>query len=250
MSNVLAFTKIELIKYTRQPLVIAFGVLFPVFWVIMNGTIFKNYPSEILGGYGTVDFMLPAFIFMIILVTGLSSLPLVLAKNYETKVIKRYSFTPVKKYQYLMALYLGNFVAVVIPTIIMFVVAYLIYDIRIPSIFNILLLFIVMFFISIVISSFGIFIASIVKGFQSTLSVSLLIYFILLFISGCTVPMPVLPDVIRNISSYIPFSKMVLLLQNIWLENTVDIVSNIIITVVSLITLFTLASISFKWSNE
>ena len=203
-----------------------------------------------LNGFGTVDYMFPAYIFLISLVMGLSSLPLIVSKNYETKSIARYSFTPLKKYQYLISLYLGNYITVLISTIIMLIVAKTIYDISFPSSLNILNMILMLFFISIGISSFGIFIASIVKGFQATLSISLLVYFCLLFITGATVPMPVLPEIFQKISGFIPFSHMVMLLQNIWLEYDNNLILHITVTGFSFLCLFTLGLITFKWYDK
>jgi len=250
MKNILLFTKIEIKKYIRQPMVLAFGVVFPIFWVIMNGAMFKNEPSPLFGGIGTVDFMFPAFIFLIILVAGLSSLPLVIAKNYELKAIRRYSFAPVKRSQYLMALYLGSFITVIFPAIVMYIVAFLTYDILTPSLWGILLMGIAILVISVTISSLGILLASTIKGFQSTLSVSFLLYFVLLFISGASVPMPVLPDVIQQVSNYIPFARMVRLLQNIWHQNTTDLFINVSVTALTSAICFGLALLTFKWSHD
>lgn len=37
MRNVPALVKVELLKYARQPIVIGFGVAFPLAWVAING---------------------------------------------------------------------------------------------------------------------------------------------------------------------------------------------------------------------
>lgn len=250
MNTIMKLTQFELIKYLRQPLTVGFGIIFPTAWILMNGLMFKNEPSEILGGLGTVDFMFPGFIFLIILVSGLSSLPLTIAKNYETKAIVRYSLTPIKRSQYIFSIFLGGFFVVMFSTIIMFIVGKITYDIAVPSLLNLLLMFPTIFLITIGVSSFGIILASIIKGFQSTLSISLLIYFLLLFITGCSVPLPVLPEVFSKISQYIPFSHMVLLLQNIWLETTDGLILHIAVSIVTTIILFLLAAYTFKWNKK
>lgn len=250
MNNVKKFTQLEVKKYFRQPMTVGFGVIFPLIWIIINGSLYGNTSSLMLDGFGTIDFMFPAYVFMIILVTGLSSLPLVLAKNYESKTIMRYSFTPLKKYQYLLSIYLGGFITVFIATTTMFLLSYTVFDLQVSSVVNIVFFFIVSFFIFCGIASIGIIIASLVNGFQATLSISLMIYFILLFLSGATVPLPLFPESFQFfIKTYIPFSRMVMLLQNIWLANTSNIQTNLLITSIFLLLSFILAIKLFKWKN-
>lgn len=149
MNNVKNFTQLEVKKYFRQPMTVGFGVIFPLIWIIINGSLYGNTSSLMLDGFGTIDFMFPAYVFMIILVTGLSSLPLVLAKNYESKTIMRYSFTPLKKYQYLLSIYLGGFITVFIATTTMFllVTLYLIYRFHLLLILSSFLLLVFLFFV-------------------------------------------------------------------------------------------------------
>lgn len=159
-------------------MVIAFALLFPTFWTIMNAVMFGNEPTPMFGGVGTIDFMVPAFSFLVLLVTGLSSLPIELARNIESKAIKRYSFTPITKMEYIIALIMGNFATSVISLVVLFGVAIFGYDIQYPDLPRTIIYIIVIFALAIAVSSFGMFLASIIKGFQSTLSVALLLYFV------------------------------------------------------------------------
>lgn len=251
MKNIWIFTKLEIKKYFRQPMTIGFGIIFPLTWIIINGEIYGNEPSKVFGDVGTVNFMFPAYVFMIMLVTGLSSLPLVISKNYENKAIVRYSFTPVKRYQYLLALFLGGFMIVVISGLTMLIAGKLLYDLQLPDLARMAVFIPTVFILFVGVASLGIIIASLLKSFQSTLSTSLFVYFILLFLSGAAVPLPVLPEAFQKFTMrFIPYSRMVQLLQGIWLGNYADMGSNVMISAVLVIVSFALANKLFKWKNQ
>lgn len=250
MKNIWVFTQLEVKKYFRQPLTIGFGVIFPILWAMFNGSFYGNAPSSLFEGVGTIDFMFPAYVFMIILVAGLSSLPLVIAKNYEDKVILKYSFTPLKKHQYLLALYLGGFLLVMISTLTMFLINYWLFDLQVPPIINLLAFLLVVFIVFCGIASLGIIIASVIKGLQETLSIALLTYFSLLFLSGATVPLPVFPLAVRNFSeTYVPYTKVVKLLQNIWLNQVESVRVNFVTTMLISGVMFFLGLKAFRWQR-
>ena len=82
------------------------------------------------------------------------------------------------------------------------------------------------------------------------MSISLFLYFILLFITGATGPLPVLPEVISDISRYIPFTYNVLLLQNIWLQRWDNVWLNILVTLSVTIICFSVAVKTFRWNKK
>ena len=131
---------------------------------------------------------------------------------------------------------------------VLFSIALIKYDVAVPIRVSSILLFIITFmFISVGICSFGLMIANIVKGFQSALSVSLLIYFALLFLSGCSVPLEILPKGFQDVTSYIPFTHMVRFLQNIWLERSEKMGLYCGSTIIFSLMFIALSIKSFKW---
>ncbi len=251
IGRISAIARIELIKYFRQPMVIVFAVVFPGFWIIMNGLMYGNDPSSLFNGIGTIDYMLPAYSFLIILVTGLSSLPQTMAKNIETGVIRRYAYTPIKKHEFLLGIILGNIIASLLSLLVLFSIALIKYDVSVPTRISSILLFVITsVFISVGICSFGLIIANVVKGFQSALSVSLLIYFALLFLSGCSVPLEILPKGFQEVTAYIPFTHMVRLLQNIWLERNGKMGLYCGSTIICSLLFIVLSIKSFKWVKK
>lgn len=250
MNNIFAVTKYETLKIIRQPIVIFFGMVFPVAWTVMNAMMWGDAPNPKFDGKGTIEFMIPAFMFLIILVNGLSNIPLVLSKNIESNVIRRYALTPLTKIQYIFGILLSNVLMVSFSSLVMIIVAKVGYRISIPDISNMLLIFFIVIILSIGVASFGITLACICKGFQTTMAVSLLTYFLLLFITGASVPLPVLPDSMQKFSQYIPFTQMVNLLQDCWFSNIGDVVIPLVVSVCTVVVSIILGFITFRWDNE
>ncbi|NLJ80677.1 MAG: hypothetical protein GX335_06615 [Firmicutes bacterium] len=71
----LELVKFELRLQMRNILTQFFSLLFPLMMLFIFGGMFGNEPSEFMGGKGTVDVMIPAYICMIAAVTGLMALP-------------------------------------------------------------------------------------------------------------------------------------------------------------------------------
>ena len=69
--------------------------------LLIFGGIYGNEPQALTGGLGTVDLMIPAYICMIVAVTGLMSLPLTIASYREQKILKRFMATPTQPLQIL-----------------------------------------------------------------------------------------------------------------------------------------------------
>lgn len=252
MRNVPALVKVELLKYARQPIVIGFGVAFPLAWVAINGMMSFGPPGSaeaLFGGHKTLDFMFPAYIFMIALVSGLSSLPQMLAKNYEAKAIVRYGFTPITKTEYLLSLFVGNLAMVLLSTVAMFVLAWAAFGLMVPSAGNILLTLAVVVVSCFAVSALGVLIANVVPGFQATLSVSLFVYFVFLFISGAAIPLPVLPETLRTVTQFVPFTYAVSLLQDVWLgmwdHAGVDAAATLLMAAVFVMA----AALTFRWAK-
>lgn len=55
----------------RNFLAIFFALVFPPVMLLIFGGIYGNEPQALTGGLGTVDLMIPAYICMIVAVTGL-----------------------------------------------------------------------------------------------------------------------------------------------------------------------------------
>lgn len=248
MTEFLTILKLEILKIVRQPITVFFALVFPPSWLVLQGNMYGNTPSNLFDGVGTIDFMFGALVFLVILVNGLSNLPLLLSKNIENKIYKRYAVSPMKKSAYLLAIFTANIILVLVSSALMVVTARLMYSnfVISPDWFW----FIVFTILSASgVCALGVIIASIVPNFSSVLSVAFLIYFAGLFFSGASVPLPVLPSFLQKQADYNIFAFMVKNLQEIWIP-TYQINVFYLIASISFSVLMILLSIKlFKWEK-
>lgn len=251
MVNILTIIKYQLIKYTRQPMVIMFAILFPVFWIWLSNSMYSGEPSSLFKGLGVLSYMFPSYNVLAFLVTGLNGVPTEMAHAMESKMLTRLQFTSLKKNQYLLGIVISNFIVNLISVFIMFLEAKIIGKINVPNLENLVFYIICALLTQLLIISMGIIIVNILHGFQNVLYTSLMVYFISLFASGATIPLQFFPKSMLDISKFIPFTYSIKLMLHFW---TGIRLSNcrMIFIFMALLTVFCcfIATISFNWENK
>ncbi len=215
MSGLSRFTRIEFKLYLREFLNIFFAIAFPLLMLLLFGSIYGNEPSDFFGGFGTVDALVPAYICLVIAVNGLMSLPLTIADYRNKKILKRFKATPINPRDILISQYLVMLVMTVFSTILMIVVGKIVFNLQ----FFGQLLPIVVAYLMIVASIFsiGILIAGVSPSGKTAVIISYLVYFPMLFLSGATLPLNLMPPAMIRIANILPLTYGVRLLSNVWL---------------------------------
>lgn len=199
----------------RNFLAIFFALVFPPVMLLIFGGIYGNEPQALTGGLGTVDLMIPAYICMIVAVTGLMSLPLTIASYREQKILKRFMATPIQPLQILLAQLVVNLLTTVMGIALLLVVAKPMFQLRysgsIPETGLAFLLVVLSMF------SLGLMIAGVAKNGQAATALAYIIYFPMLFLSGATMPLYIMPDSLVAVSKVLPLTYGVELLSGVWL---------------------------------
>lgn len=65
--------------------------------------------------------------------------------------------------------------------------------------------------------SMGLLISSVAKSMRSASTIAYLVYFPMLFLSGMTMPLELMPKALQNFSRFVPMTHSVKLFQGIWL---------------------------------
>lgn len=242
--RILILTKYELLKIFRQPITVFFALIFPILLIAFNGEVYGNAPSKLFDGVGTLDYVLPATVFLIILVHSLSNLPLIVSMNINSKVLKAYSVTKLTKIEYVTSVLLSNALWIMVSIITLFTFSIVKYNVNISP--NLFIFVILTLIISCTMACFGIIVAVIFKNYQSVISVSFLLYFTILFTSGAAMPLPVLPETMQNAFQYSPFTHIVNLMQGVWLGKEVQMIDVFIVGLLALISTMTVIR-TFKW---
>lgn len=201
----------EMILFTRDFFGLFFTFLFPVLMLILYGSIYGNEPSEWFGGLGTMDVSVPAYSAMIIGVTGLMAFPLTIAGYRENQIYKRFDATPAGKGMIMTAQALVNFFMTVAGFLLLFLTGKLVYHIRVMgsplAIALALLLSIAAIF------SLGFFFTAVSPNAKISNLLCYISYFVMIFLSGATLPAEMFPEGIKKLSLFLPLTHVVKVLQ-------------------------------------
>ena len=190
-----------------------FSVVFPIGMILLFGAIYGNEPSPLFNyEYGAMDAMIPALIGVTIAVNGIMTLPLNLSEYMANKVYKRFDATPVGKGSIILVQVLVYLLFALASTAIIIIVGRIIYSINITGAWHIILAAILLSCAAIF--AMGFLIAAVFKNGKLAQVVSYIVYFMMLFLSGATMPLELMPENVRTFANILPLTHVVSLLQS------------------------------------
>ncbi len=221
MKRFMVICSLELRLFARDFFSFFFTLVFPILMLLLFGGIYGNTPVYDGADMRMMDISVPAYSVMVTGVTGLMSLPLTLAGYKEKKIYKRFDATPIGKKSILSAQILVNFLMTLAGISILIIAGKLLYNIQINGSFlsvvaSILLSIAAMF-------SMGFFFTAICQDLKSTSLLCYLFYFIMLFLSGATMPDMLFPDTMKHISGFLPMTYAVDLVQGTFAGDSVSL---------------------------
>ena len=244
-----AFSRMTITEFklsTRNFTYMFFAFVFPPMMLLLFGGIYGNQPTQFYNGHGAVDVLTPAYIGMIIAVSGIMGLPMQLAEYRQHKVLKRYKASPISTGTIMIPHFVVNGALCMIGTIILIIVGKLVFHLQFSG--NVFY-FVVAYLISMVcIFSIGFLIAAIAPNNRAASAIAFLLYFPMLFLSGATMPLQMMPDFIIHISRFIPLTYCVEILQGTWMGGQLSLYTNAILILVAISIVCTGISIKlFRW---
>lgn len=206
--------KMELRLFTRDFFSFFFTLVFPLLMLLLFGGIYGNAPVYAGADVGMMDVSVPAYAVMVTGVTGLMSLPLTLSGYKEKKIYKRFDATPAGKKNIILAQGLVNFSMTLVGIFILLIAGKLLYHIQIRGgIFQIL---VSILFCVAAMFSMGFLFTAIGRDLKSASLLCYLFYFIMLFLSGATIPDMLFPETMKKIAGCLPMTYAVDLMQGIF----------------------------------
>ncbi|HBN97261.1 MAG TPA: ABC transporter permease, partial [Firmicutes bacterium] len=206
-------TTFEFKLHVRNFFTMFFALAFPIMMLLLFGAMYGNEPSSLTGDRGTVDLMLPAYTCMIVAVTGLMSLPLTVANYREQKILKRFMATPIQPMQILVSQVVVNSITTVAGIGLLLVVAKLVYSVQFFG--NVLTTLMAFLLVMISMFSLGLVIAGVTPNARAATSLAFILYFPMLFLSGASIPLYIMPKGMIVISKLLPLTYGVRLLSGV-----------------------------------
>jgi len=101
-------------------------------------------------------------------------------------------------------------------------------------------------------ASLGLIVASVTNTMQETQVINQLLWFALIFLSGATVPLPVLPHAVQRVALFLPATYLVNALQQTMVHHAslISLRANIGSLLAWAVLAFTISSLLFRWEPE
>ncbi|GEN52754.1 ABC transporter permease [Halobacillus faecis] len=246
MNTVMKLANLETKMFFRDRLSVFWTFLFPVVMIWLFGSMFSG---DMAGPFTFAEVFIPSWIGVNIVTTSFFTLGTVLAGYRETGVLRRYQSTPLQPWKILAAHTVQGTVIFIISAILLMVFGMIMYDLQTPMYIGSTLLAL---FISILaFFPFALFVTSLAKNTQSAAAISSLFLNLMLFLSGATFPMEMMPTILQYVAKVLPLYYVIQLLRGTWNEAPIsefglEIGILLGIAVVSIV----LASRYFRWSDQ
>ena len=246
MRGLLKLTWMELKLFLREPLHAFFTLIFPLMMLFLFGSIYGNEPSPLLGGYGSVDVSVPAYTAMIIATAGLLSLTIQISTYREKGVLRRLKATPLRPQTILTAQVSVIFLMTALGMALLVIASKVVYGLRFDgNPFNVLVGFVLS---SLSFFALGFVLASLIPTARTAQIVAMVLAYPMIFLSGATIPLEILPETIRHYAQILPLTHVVTLLRGLWIgDGWVEHLTEVVILAAILVAGVIVSAKTFRW---
>jgi len=223
MRGYLAMATTEIKLFLREPFAIVFVLVFPLMMMMLLSAVFGDDQEEaraiengmlVWRGVVPVDYYTAASVAVIIAALGLMTLPINLAGYREQGILKRLRASSVPVWTLFGAQLTVALLTFVAGTIVMGVVAWLVYDALLPE--DPLGVIVAVLLGTVTFGALGLLLATLIDSSRAAQGIGLLLFFSMWLICGTAPPRAVLPSGLRDFSDLLPLTHLVLAIQDPW----------------------------------
>ncbi len=216
----LAWVEVKL--FGREPIAVIFSFAFPFFVLFIMASVFGNEieppePGEedVWRGVGPTDYYVPAYMGLVMTSIGVIALPMRITGYREQGVLRRFRAAGVPLAAVLGSQVLVSVGMMVIGAIVIAISSPVAYGTQAPqSLAQTGLAFALS---ALAFASIGVFLGSALPSGRSAQGAGLILFFLMMMISGAGPPRGVLSDTMATAGDTLPLTHVVLLLQGAWL---------------------------------
>jgi ABC-2 type transport system permease protein len=245
MRPLTVYTRIELALFLREPAAVFFTLALPVLLLTLNGS--GDVPPEFAAaGLKAAGLVAPGLIVMVMLTGGLMALPETLASYRERGVLRRLHASPLRPWQVLGA-HAGTQAAVIAAGLVLLIGLAIAFGSRPPSGLGSVAMLVAVVASAALVLGVGFLIASVAPTGRTAQAIAAALYFPAVFVSGAAIPREALPEVVRSIGEWLPFSYAVNALRSAWIDGQVNFAALAVVTATAVVAALA-ASRLFRWS--
>jgi ABC-2 type transport system permease protein len=188
-----------------------FSLIMPLAFLFGYAELFRRFGTDAM----------PYLLAMVLALTVMGSfwgLSVQLVTFREQGILRRFRVTPVGASAMLGSSLISNYFLTLPTVAIEFYISRSLF--HMSSLGNLLSVFILVTIGTVTFASLGLIVASVTNTMQETQIINQIIWFVFLFISGATIPFPMLPNAVQQIAVYLPATYLVSGLQRAMIEKT------------------------------
>ena len=217
MPIVFKLSWIEIKLLAREPVTLVFSFAFPILVLVVLGGIFGSQTME-RGAYQGVkmmDWYVPSFIALVIASIGTISLPVHLSSYRERGVLRRFRASGVSEAALLGSQLLVSLGVALVGAVTISVLGIVVYGARMAAApAEVALAATVATFCF---AAIGTLLASLAPTARAAQSVGLMLWFVMVFVSGTSAPLDLLPSWMVSVGKALPLYHSVLAVVDPWI---------------------------------
>jgi ABC-2 type transport system permease protein len=238
----IAFLNIRIALRTRAALFFTF--IFPLLWLFAYDAIFAH------GDPRAAAYMFGPVIVLQIMGSAFFGLGLTVVRERERGSLRRYRLAPVGPGSLVGSNFLANYLLLLPTVVLVTVCAVLIF--HMPLTISILDFWILVTVGAFAFAGFGLAIASVANTMQEAQIYNNVVWFPLLFLSGATFPLPLLPHWVQHVAAFLPATYLVDTFQGI-MSQTQGLIAHwdeVLVLIISGVFGLLLAWKLFRWEKD
>lgn len=212
--------KTELKLSIRDMNMIIFAIIMPIIVLVILGIIYRTKPAFEGADYTFLEQSMSGVCTIAICAGGLMGLPLVVSGYRERKILKRFWVTPISPVMLLSVEFTIYVIYALVSMLLLFPIAALFWGVSLPGNLWAFLGSWVLTLISTL--SIGMMVGGIAKNEKMASVIASALYFPMLVFSGTTLPIEVMPGIMRKIVSLFPLTQGIQLMKATSLGLAVD----------------------------
>ncbi len=218
MKSFLKFVSVNLKLYLREPITAFFTLGFPIMLVLIFGGMYGNKPSQMFGGYGSMDVSMPGYTALILGSVGFMTVAMNTSSFREAGILRRFRATPLRPLTYILADVTANLVMTLLGMVGLVLAGWLLYRVRFEG--QPVSVILAVIFSGLAMFAVGYVIASVAPTARAAQVISMVVFYPMMFISGAGIPLEIMPPTIRRIADFLPLTYVVKLLRGLWFGET------------------------------
>jgi len=178
---------------------------FPLFFIVLFGMIYQDMLWEDLG-LRAIEYILPGIIVMALMTSGIMATASGFTEEREKGIYRRLALTPLKRHTLLGGQLIQRYTVILVQTILLLIVGSLAFSIRIGG--GLLWVWMVVTLGALCFLSIGFLLTGLIKTARAANGISMVVFFMLMFLGGIFFPNQIMPGFLRAFSSALPSTNL------------------------------------------